>query len=447
MVGEAQRDASYVFVAGTRPEAVKLAPVVLALQAQRQPTLLIATGQHRALFHEALAGFGLAADVDLDIMRQGQTPEAVISALVPLLTSKFKQLRPAVVIVQGDTASALAGAMAAHYAQCPLAHVEAGLRSGQRNPFPEEMHRRNIGQMADVHFAPTAAAVLALSREGIQAENVYLTGNTGIDALLVTRARLALDAEAVAKLAIRFASINRQRPLIVVTVHRRENHGTGLDAVLDAVADLARLADVVIPVHPSPAVSGPVHKRLDGVAGVHVVPALEYPAFVWLLAQATLVLTDSGGVQEEAPALGVPVLVLRQVTERPEGVASGNALLVGTDRGTIVAAVERLLADSAARVQMSEPALPYGAGDAAVRIAALLVTRFGLVPGTLAGAGSACTKGQHHGNESREAGSNRAGVVDGDGCAAVQAKNGEAHGDAVVKFSSDSHAAGHGTTA
>lgn len=424
----------YLFVAGTRPEAVKLAPVILALQAQGRSTSIIATGQHRHLFSEALAGFGLVADADLDIMRDNQTPADVVGALIPLLVRRFGSQQPAVVVVQGDTASAMAGALAAHYAGCSVAHVEAGLRSGRREPFPEEMHRRVIASVADVHFAPTHAAMAALTREGIRAGDVYLTGNTGIDALHVTQDRLRRDPAATKRLMQRFAAIDRRRPIIVATVHRRENHGAPLAAILAAIAALAQVAEVVIPVHPSPTVAGPIRTRLGGVAGVHLLPPLEYPAFIWLLGQATLVLTDSGGIQEEAPALGVPVLVLRDVTERPEGIDSGNARLVGTQQATIVAAVKGLLADSAAMGRMSEPALPYGAGDAAVRIADLLVQRFG-------------AEALHHGDEARKAGSDRAGVVDGDRLTGIKTEDGKAHRDAVIEFCSDHGAAGHGIAA
>lgn len=423
----------YVFVAGTRPEAVKLAPVILALEAQGRSAILVATGQHRHLLSETLTGLGLAADIDLDVMRDGQSPADVVAALLPPLMATFARLRPAVV-VQGDTTSAFAGAVAANYAGCRLAHVEAGLRSGKRDPFPEEFHRRSIAAMADVHFASTRTAMAALALEGVPAGNMHLTGNTGIDALCVTRNQLARDTGAQARLALRFADIDRQRPLIIATVHRRENHGAPLTAILAALADLASVAGVVLPVHPSPAVAGRVWARLGGLAGVHLLPPLDYPAFIWLLQQATLVLTNSGGIQEEAPALGVPVLVLRDVTERPEGVVSGNARLIGTRRGAIVGAVAALLGDAAAMGRMAEPAMPYGAGDAAARIAALLVGRFG-------------TKGLHHGGEARETRGDGAGIVNGHGCAGVEAQDGEAHGDAMIQLRSDRGAAGQGIAA
>ena len=369
---------SYFFVAGTRPEAVKLAPVILALKAQRQATVLVATGQHRALFDDAIAEFDLAADIDLDIMRDGQTPAAVLGTLVPLLTELIVCHRPAAVVVQGDTVSAFAGALAASYAQRPLAHVEAGLRSGSRDPFPEEMHRRAIAQLADLHLAPTSAARDALLGEGVAPAAVLVTGNTGIDALYLVRDRLARDAVAGTQLARRFAGIDRSRPLIVATMHRRESHGAPPADMLAAMADLASVAEVVIPVHPNQGVAGPALAALGNVKGVHLLPPLDCPAFIWLLGGATLAITDSGGVQEEAPALGVPVLVMRCVTERGEDIATGNALLVGTDRVAVVAAAMQILGDATAFVLMAEPALPYGSGDAAAQIAGLLVSRFGV---------------------------------------------------------------------
>ncbi len=376
MAMEAPPEEVFLFVAGTRPEAVKLSPVIQQLRARGRAVRLVATGQHRELFHETLAGFGLVADDDLGVMTRAQTPAEVIGALVPALARLCATAAATAVIVQGDTASAFAGAQAAAYARRPLVHVEAGLRSGHVEPFPEEMHRRAIAQLADVHFAPTAAAVAALRREGIAESAIHLTGNTGIDALQLVVARLACEPVLAAALSRRFAAIDRRRPVLLVTVHRRENHGERLAAVLAALGELARDMEIVLPVHPHPAVTGPVQAALAGRPGVHLLPALDYPAFVWLLTNATVTLTDSGGVQEEAPALGVPVLVLRDVTERQEGISSGNARLVGTDTDAIVKAARGLLSDAAAIGRMARQALPYGTGDAAQRIAAVLDTAY-----------------------------------------------------------------------
>ncbi len=367
-----------VFVAGTRPEAVKIAPVILALRARGEQPVLVSTGQHGDLLTGALAAFGLAPDHDLAIMRTAQTPADVVGALIPALTAVFSTISPAAVVVQGDTATALAGALAAAYARIPVAHIEAGLRSGRDDPFPEEMHRKQIAQVASLHFAPTAAAGAALRGEGIAARAIQVTGNSGIDALHWMQGRIAGDPTMAAALAHRFAGINPARPMILATVHRRENHGAPLARIVAALADLARDAEIILPVHPNPAVAEPVMAALAGRPGVHLLPPLDYPAFVWLLQRVTLVVTDSGGVQEEGPALGVPVLVMRDVTERREGIDTGNALLVGTRCEGIVRAARGLLADAAAIARMSEPALPYGQGDAAARIAALLVERFAL---------------------------------------------------------------------
>jgi UDP-N-acetylglucosamine 2-epimerase (non-hydrolysing) len=376
-VGAPSRE-TVIVVVGTRPEALKLAPVILELAQRRRPTLLVATGQHRELLAGALADFGLVPDLDLDIMQDNQHPADVVGQLIPALAHYFEQTRPAAVIVQGDTASALAGAQAAAYARRPLAHVEAGLRSGTSEPFPEELHRRLIAQLADMHFAPTLAAQAALLAEGVAPDAIHLTGNTGVDALLLMQARLRSDRALAARLAERFGGIDRRRPLILVTAHRRENHGRRLASVLAALAALAENAEIVVTLHPSPAVRGPIERALSGRAGIHLLPPLDYPAFVWLMGQATLALTDSGGVQEEAPALGLPVLVLRDVTERQEGIASGNARLIGTETGAIVAAARALLSDAASLRRMGKAALPYGVGDASRRIADVLESRFGV---------------------------------------------------------------------
>lgn len=375
-VGAPSTDA-FLVVVGTRPEALKLAPVILELQQRGRRILLLSTGQHREMLAGALADFGLIPDFDFNIMRAGQSPADVVGQLISVLTRYFELAQPAAVVVQGDTASALAGAQAAAYARLPLVHVEAGLRSGDGEPFPEELHRRLIAQLADIHFAPTVTARSALLAEAVKPDDIHVTGNTGIDALHLMQARLLQEPALAAAQAARFGGIDRRRPLILVTAHRRENHGRRLASVLAAIEMLARDAEIVMPLHPSPAVRGPTEAALAGRPGVHLLPPLDYPAFVWLMGQATLALTDSGGVQEEAPAIGLPVLVLRDVTERQEGIASGNARLVGTDTRTIVAVARALLGDPVALQRMSEAALPYGTGNASRQIADVLEARFG----------------------------------------------------------------------
>lgn len=364
----------FVFVAGTRPEAVKLAPIILEMAGRGAPPVLVATGQQREMLAGALATFGLVPDIDLAIMRPGQTPDQVLGRLVPRLARLFRRIRPAAVVVQGDTATAFAGATAAFYTRQPLAHVEAGLRSGDVEPHPEEQHRRLIAQLADLHFAPTQGAAAALRAEGIAPTRIHITGNSGIDALMLVKAGLAAGRPA----AVPAGLASGRRPLLLATIHRRENQGARLDAVLAALAMLAADADICIPVHPAPRVADRISRTLGRCPGVTLLPPLAYGDFVWLLSQAALVLTDSGGIQEEAPALGVPVLVLRDVTERQEGLASGNARLVGTATADIVSAVRGLLGNAAARSAMTRPAHPYGDGRAAGRIADLLLARWGV---------------------------------------------------------------------
>jgi UDP-N-acetylglucosamine 2-epimerase (non-hydrolysing) len=349
-----------MFVLGTRPEAIKLAPVITALP--RDAVTIVLTGQHRDLARAALEHFDLVADIDLALMRRGWSPATFVAAAMSAIGRQIALLSPSVVVVQGDTTTAIAAALATSYAKVPLAHVEAGLRSGMSDPFPEELQRRLIGQMATIHFAPTAAAAAALRREGVMGTAIHVTGNPVIDALHATAAGLG-DGDAPT-----------MRPLILVTAHRRENHGAPMAAIAEALATLASPndLDIIVPLHPHPR-SGPVlARRLRGLPGVTLSPPLDYPAFVALLRRARLVLTDSGGVQEEAPAFGCPVLILRDVTERGEGVAAGAARLVGTNSATIVAAVRELIDDDHAHAQMSRASLPYGDGHAAHRIAAHL---------------------------------------------------------------------------
>ncbi len=348
-------------IAGTRPEAIKLAPLVI--EAARRPELLhrvVATGQHGRLFHGTLAAFGVEADADMGLPTAGQSIEG-LAALVRAATAiEIDRARPDLLIVQGDTTSAWAAAMAAHAAGLPIAHVEAGLRSGDPLlPWPEERNRIEIDRAATLLFAPTPAALANLAAEPEVGGVAILTGNTGIDALLAMRASLPLPPPPPGG-----------PRLVLVTAHRRENIGAGLANICDAVIRLAARGDVeiVVPVHPNPSVRAQVTTRLGQVAGVTLVPPLDYPQMVAMMARATLLLSDSGGLQEEAPALGLPLLVLRENSERPEAIAAGNACIVGTDADRIVAAASRLLDDPAAHAAMARPALTFGRGDAAARI-------------------------------------------------------------------------------
>lgn len=346
-------------IAGTRPEAIKFAPLVRALLARPQiEPLLVATGQHRAMFHQALATFGLAADIDLAL--PNPSIAAFCAGLGEALPALFAAYAPDLVLVQGDTSSALAAAQAAQAAGIPVGHVEAGLRSGDPLlPWPEEYNRRTIDALSTLLFAPTEEAVANL---GHASGRVFLTGNTGIDALLWTRDRLPMTLH---------ESATR---LILVTCHRRE----AIPRLGDLQRALLRLAGredvrIHIPVHPNPLVERALREGLGNHPRILIEPALAYPELVRLLDVAHLLLTDSGGLQEEAPALGLPTLVLRDVTERPEPVAHGNAVLVGLDPDRIVAAATRLLDDPAAHAAMSRPAFHYGRGDASQRIADAIV--------------------------------------------------------------------------
>jgi UDP-N-acetylglucosamine 2-epimerase (non-hydrolysing) len=355
---------SLLFVVGTRPEAIKLAPVVLAARARGHRAVLCTTGQHPALVAPALEVFGLRAEVALSLA-QPQLASFAGRAL-EALGGAIAQEQPRAVLVQGDTSSALAGGLAAAYAQVPLVHVEAGLRSYDRAaPFPEETHRVLLSQLAALHCAPTAQAAANLAREGVGGQ-VVVVGNPVIDAL---RLSLPLLQAQEAQLAARFPFAAGR--LLLATVHRRESFGAPLVGICEALRAVVAQHEGValaLPVHPHPAVQGTVRKVLGGVPRVHLLEPLPYLELQWLLRRAHLVLTDSGGLQEEAPAFGKPVLVLREVTERPEGVAAGSARLVGTGGAAIVEAASALLADSAAYAAMAQVRYPYGEGHAAEAI-------------------------------------------------------------------------------
>jgi UDP-N-acetylglucosamine 2-epimerase (non-hydrolysing) len=356
---------------GTRPEAIKMAPVVRALG--RDPAFdarVCVTGQHRGLLDGVLDAFGIVPDHDLGLMQTGQTLNGLSARAIAALDSVLEAEAPDRVLVHGDTTTAMAGALAAFHRGIPVGHVEAGLRTGDlARPFPEEMNRRVIDQMADHLYAPTRMAREALLAEGLGTRRIAVTGNTGIDALTLARTRLATPGGAAATAELRRLH-DPARKLLLVTSHRRENHGSGLSDICDALTRLARRDDLQIffPVHPNPQVSGPVHARLGALPSVHLMEPLDYLPFVWALDAAHLVLTDSGGVQEEAPSLGTPVLVMRDVTERPEAVAAGTARLVGTDRDRIVAAVTHLLANPAEHRRVAGLPNPYGDGHATTRI-------------------------------------------------------------------------------
>ena len=364
-----------LIIFGTRPEAIKLFPVIATLRDDPQiAPVVCVSGQHREMLDQVLQIAGLVPDHDLDLMRRGQSLDALTAALVIGLGRVMDRERPARVLVQGDTATAMAGAMAAYYRRIPVDHVEAGLRSGEiYHPWPEEGARRIVTALADLHFAPTQAARSALLAENVADERIFVTGNTVIDALHWVSDRIAEQPNLVSGLANLKSQFAGKR-IIAVTSHRRENLDGGLQRITCALRRIAERRDValVFQVHPNPAVRDVVNAALAGLDNVALVPPLDYPHFVHLLTLAEVVLTDSGGVQEEAPALGKPVLVLRETTERPEGIAAGTARLVGTDPERIVAEVDRLLDDAAAHRAMAHARSPYGDGRAAQRIVSII---------------------------------------------------------------------------
>ena len=364
-------------IIGTRPEAIKLAPVVLKLK-RREDLFdfpVCVTAQHREMLDQVLTLFDITPDYDLNIMSPGQTLAQVTARAMEGLDGVVSQENPNVILVQGDTTTAFCGALTGYYHQIKVGHVEAGLRTGNKYaPFPEEINRCLIGRISDLHFAPTEKARQILLNEGTADQAVFVTGNTVIDALLWVRERVRA-APPELPTGLFEATIGKQ--IILVTGHRRESFGDGFDNICHAIRQVADgFVNVafVYPVHLNPNVLEPVNRILGGHPRIHLIEPLSYAPFVWLMDRATIVLTDSGGVQEEAPSLGKPVLVMRETTERPEGIAAGNALLVGVQRERIVDAFRQLLSDPAKRAAMAAVNNPYGDGLAAKRIVDILAT-------------------------------------------------------------------------
>lgn len=368
-------------VFGTRPEAIKMAPVAKALLAEPDAftQTICVTGQHREMLDQVMQAFGLTADIDLAVMRPNQSLAALTARLLTGLDEVLESIAPDIVLVHGDTTTTAAASLAAYYRRIPVGHVEAGLRTHNKwAPWPEEINRRIAGAITDLHFAPTEKAQQNLLAEGVPADTIEVTGNTVIDALLDMAGRVDADAALKARCDDVLGFLNPARRLIVVTGHRRENFGQGFENICKALSALAaRFPDCEIcyPVHLNPNVQEPVHRLLKGSAvadRVHLIEPLGYVEFVALLKRAYIILTDSGGVQEEAPALGVPVLVMRDTTERPEAVSAGVAKLVGTDPDKIIDEASHLMLDETHYQAMSQASNPYGDGQAAERIAARL---------------------------------------------------------------------------
>lgn len=360
-------------VFGTRPEAIKMAPLVLALAADgRFHAKVCVTGQHREMLDQVLELFEITPDFDLNIMKPSQDLTDVTTAILQGMKAVFAEFRPDMVLVHGDTATTFATSLAAYYHQIPIAHVEAGLRTGNLySPWPEEANRKLTGVLASLHFAPTTTSKQNLLSEGVAAEKIIITGNTVIDALLDVVKRLKNDKALQARAAAPTASLSASRKLILVTGHRRESFGGGFERICQALIEVAQQhpgVDVVYPVHLNPNVRKPVNRLLNGIHNVHLIEPLDYLPFVYLMSRAYIILTDSGGIQEEAPSLGKPVLVMRDTTERPEAVKAGTVKLVGTEVRTIVREINRLLLDEDAYEAMSFAHNPYGDGNSCDKI-------------------------------------------------------------------------------
>ncbi|MBN1382500.1 MAG: UDP-N-acetylglucosamine 2-epimerase (non-hydrolyzing) [Deltaproteobacteria bacterium] len=372
-----------LFVFGTRPEAIKVAPVIKELQSHPDvfQTVVCVTAQHRQMLDQVLDIFQIQPDYDLDIMTAGQDLfDVTCNVLMGLKPVIFKE-RPAIVLVHGDTTTTMAAALSAYYGHFKVGHIEAGLRTYDKfAPFPEEINRKVAGCLTDLHFAPTASARENLLQEGVPEQNIFVTGNTVIDALLNVSALIDGDTVLKERLSRNFDYLDASRKLILVTGHRRENFNEGFINICKALGRLAEMhqhCDILYPVHLNPNVQDPVNRLLGGEKydNVHLIAPVDYLSFVYLLKRACLVITDSGGIQEEAPSLSKPVLVMRDKTERPEAVEAGTVKLVGTDIEKIVKETSTLLTDEAAYRCMCQEQNPYGDGLAAQRIAQILLNR------------------------------------------------------------------------
>lgn len=359
-------------VFGTRPEAIKIAPVISALNGlSGVESRVCVTAQHRQMLDQVLELFEIVPNYDLNIMKPGQDLTDITSNIVLALRPILREFKPDLLLVHGDTTTTMASALAAYYEKITVGHVEAGLRTGNLYaPWPEEMNRAIVGRIAQLHFAPTASAQENLLKEGVDPRKIFVTGNTVIDALLETVNRINKNPKINSELNIKFQMIDSSKKLITVTGHRRENFGDGFERICHALKALSERPDVQIiyPVHLNPSVQEPVNRILAGCNNVHLIEPLDYLPFVYLMSRSHLIITDSGGVQEEAPSLGKPVLVMRDTTERPEAVIAGTVKLVGTDMNKIIHEATNLLDNDLAYSVMAKAINPYGDGQAAQRI-------------------------------------------------------------------------------
>ena len=370
-------------VFGTRPEAIKMAPLVKALEAAPQiQSRVCVTAQHRQMLDQVLGLFNIVPDYDLNIMKPDQTLEGVTSEILLKVGSVIREFQPDLVLVHGDTATTFATSLTAFYNKTAIGHIEAGLRTGNMySPWPEEANRTLTGKLTKFHFAPTETSRSNLLREGVPAEFISVTGNTVIDALLQIQAKINDDASLRSELDGHFSSLPKDGRIVLITGHRRENFGSGFQNICKYIRRLSEIFpndSFVYPVHLNPSVRGPAKEILEGIRNVHLLEPLEYMPFVHLMCRAHIILTDSGGIQEEAPSLGKPVLVMRDTTERPEAIDAGTVRLVGTDADRIVEQVSLLMQDSGAYNQMAIAHNPYGDGKACKRIVDFIRTHHGL---------------------------------------------------------------------
>jgi len=364
-------------VFGTRPEAIKMAPLVTALKQRPElETIVAVTAQHRQMLDQVLELFEITPDEDLNVMQPGQTLSGLTSRIVQGMEQVIAKHQPDIVLVHGDTTTTFATSLAAFYQRTAIGHVEAGLRTGNLySPWPEEANRKLTGVLANLHFAPTQKSADNLRIENVNPETIHVTGNTVIDALLAVVEKIKTNPSLETELAARFPFLDASKRLILVTGHRRENFGDGFEHICHALKDIAARGDtqVVYPVHLNPNVQEPVNRILGSEKSVHLIEPQEYLPFVYLMSRSHIIVTDSGGIQEEAPSLGKPVLVMRDTTERPEAVEAGTVKLVGTDSATILEQVTHLLDDTVSYTKMSQAHNPYGDGQASTRIAKALV--------------------------------------------------------------------------
>lgn len=363
-----------LLVFGTRPEAIKMAPLALQLQQDLNnfETKVCVTGQHRQMLDQVLELFQLKPDFDLNLMKPGQTLSDITSGVLKGLEQVFEQWKPDVVLVHGDTATTFAASLAAYYHKIAIGHVEAGLRTGDiYSPWPEEANRKLTGALTNYHFAPTQSSYNNLIKENIDPNNIIITGNTVIDALLTVKYKVENDQKIIADFEQKFNFLDKNKKMILVTGHRRENFGQGFLNICKALANIAQQypdVQIVYPVHLNPNVQQPVNELLAGITNIHLISPQDYLPFVYLMNRSYLILTDSGGIQEEAPSLGKPVLVMRDTTERPEAVEAGTVKLVGTDAAVIEKSVTDLLENTELYKQMAEAHNPYGDGTSCKQI-------------------------------------------------------------------------------